>query len=142
MEEQKIVIAGVIHHEGKFLMLKRSSKEDFFPNKWELPGGKIEFGEEPDHALIREVKEETGLETTTFYPIKCTHYLIEKPEKKRHTVQIIYLANTANPMHVQLSAEHEQFQWITLNELNQLDTFEDMHTILQEAQKRITHAKE
>ena len=142
MEEQKIVVAGVIHHEGKFLMLKRSNHENFFPNKWELPGGKVEFGEEPNHALTREIKEETGLEITAFFPIKCTHYMIEKPEKKRHTIQIIYLTNTTNPTNVQLSTEHSQFQWIAINELNQLDTFEDVPAILQEARKRLENLKE
>ena len=68
--------------------------------------------------------------------------MIEKPEKKRHTIQIIYLTNTTNPTNVQLSTEHSQFQWIAINELNQLDTFEDVPAILQEARKRLENLKE
>jgi len=50
---------ALIEHEGKYLFLH----EDL-PNAkvWDLPGGKIEYGEEPMVALHREVKEETGLE--------------------------------------------------------------------------------
>lgn len=45
----------IINNKGKFLIIK----ED---NTWELPGGKIEFGESPEETLHREVKEETNLE--------------------------------------------------------------------------------
>jgi len=139
---QKVVVGSVIENDGRFLVVKRSSKEEFFPNKWELPSGKVEFGEEPDKALAREVFEETGLQTITFVPFKCTHYLIEKPEKNRHTVQILYLASVAKPSKITLSNEHDDYKWITPEELKKLNTFDDMYTILQEAKQhtaRLNH---
>ncbi len=133
---QKVVVGSVIENKGRFLILKRNSKEEFFPNKWELPSGKVEFGEEPDKALVREVLEETGLQTIHFVPFKCTHYIIEKPEKKRHTVQILYLATVAQPSKITLSEEHDDYKWITSEELKKLDTFDDMNVILNEAKQQ------
>lgn len=135
---QKIVVGSVIENNGKFLVVKRSSKEEFFPNKWELPSGKVEFGEEPNKALVREVLEETGLQTVNFVPFKCTHYVIEKPQKKRHTIQILYLVNVMQPSTITLSEEHDDHKWILPEELKQLDTFDDMHIILQEAKQHAT----
>ena len=122
---------------NKYPKKEEFKNEEFFPNKWELPSGKVEFGEDADSALIREVLEETGLKAIKFVPFKCTHYIIEKPEKKRHTIQIIYLTSVKNSAEIILSEEHDKYEWITLEEVDQLDTFEDMPIILKEAQERI-----
>jgi 8-oxo-dGTP diphosphatase len=134
---QKIVVGSVIENNGRFLVLKRSSKEQIFPNKWELPSGKVEFEEDPNKALIREVFEETGLQTNKCVPFKCTHYVIETQEKKRHTIQIIYLATVVNNFSIQLSEEHDEYKWISPEEIKQMNTFDDMHSILQEAEQYI-----
>ena len=51
-----------LRKDGKVLMLYRNKKEnDLNEGKWVGVGGKLEEGETPDEALLREVKEETGL---------------------------------------------------------------------------------
>lgn len=56
----KRVVAGLILVEGKFLICQRTRHQPF-PLKWEFPGGKIEPGEQPEAALIRELEEELGI---------------------------------------------------------------------------------
>lgn len=56
----KRVVAGLIVVEGKFLICQRTRHQPF-PLKWEFPGGKIEAGEQPEAALIRELDEELGI---------------------------------------------------------------------------------
>lgn len=56
----KRVVAGLIFVEGNFLICQRTRHQPF-PLKWEFPGGKIESGEQPEAALIRELEEELGI---------------------------------------------------------------------------------
>lgn len=50
------VVAAVIRKDDKIFATQRGYGE--FKDGWEFPGGKIEDGESPEHALIREIKEE------------------------------------------------------------------------------------
>jgi len=61
---QKIVL-GIVIKEDKVLIIQRSKEEKGSNNvklRWVFPGGEIEKGESPEHAVIREVMEETGYE--------------------------------------------------------------------------------
>jgi len=68
MNESQKVTAAILRKDGKILIAKRQIG-DAFEGKWEFPGGKIEEGETPEEALIREVKEELdiNLKEYTFY---------------------------------------------------------------------------
>src|SRR5579863_10476625 len=58
-----LVSAAVIHRDGQVLVGQRR-KADRHPFKWEFPGGKVEFGETPQQALVRELREELRIEAT------------------------------------------------------------------------------
>ena len=58
----KLTTLCYIEKDGKYLMLHRTSKNDANKDKWIGVGGKLEAGESPEDCLLREVKEETGLE--------------------------------------------------------------------------------
>lgn len=56
-----------IEQDGKYLMLHRTKKQnDFNQNLWLGLGGHIETGESPEECVVREVKEESGLELTDY----------------------------------------------------------------------------
>ena len=55
------VVAAILHREDKILICQRRVDQPH-PLKWEFPGGKIEPGELPANALIRELREELGIE--------------------------------------------------------------------------------
>ena len=56
------MVAGVLERDGKILICRRRADQPH-PLKWEFPGGKLETGESPDAALIRELREELGIES-------------------------------------------------------------------------------
>ena len=57
------VAAAVVWREGRLLLTQRPPGGPL-GLQWELPGGKIEPGESPEHALVRELREELGVDAT------------------------------------------------------------------------------
>ena len=108
MYENKIVVAvkGLIMHNGKMLIIKRQ-KQDYGGNTWEAVGGKLEFGEDFIQALIREAKEEVGLDITVDQLLYATTF---KTHYNRQIVIITYLCECHNT-NVSLSYEHTEFKW-------------------------------
>ena len=58
------VVAGVIRNEDGRILICQRRRDDTHALKWEFPGGKVEDGEEPSRALIRELREELAIEAT------------------------------------------------------------------------------
>ena len=61
MAERKLVVAGLIIGDGRVLITQRRADQSL-PLQWEFPGGKVEPGEAPVAALVRELREEIGVE--------------------------------------------------------------------------------
>ncbi|HZI92776.1 MAG TPA: (deoxy)nucleoside triphosphate pyrophosphohydrolase [Patescibacteria group bacterium] len=74
-----IVVAAVAVREGRVLLTRRKPGAHL-EHHWEFPGGKLEPGEEPAHALIREIEEELGVEATVEAPFAFNYHAY--PEKR------------------------------------------------------------
>ena len=59
MRERKLVVAALVREQGRILMSRRRP-DQAMPNLWEFLGGKVEPGEHPEAALVRELREELG----------------------------------------------------------------------------------
>jgi 8-oxo-dGTP diphosphatase len=61
MRDRKLVVAGLVVRDGEVLISQRRADQSL-PLQWEFPGGKVEPGEAPVDALVRELREELGIE--------------------------------------------------------------------------------
>ena len=69
------VVGAVIQYDGKILCMQRGAgKYDYVSYKYEFPGGKVEAGESPRQALIREIREELATDITVGEQIGTIEY--------------------------------------------------------------------
>lgn len=123
----RIVVAGVIVKEKSVLLLQQKEDEDVFPGMWELPSGKREFNETSIEALVREVKEETGLSIVVERPISVFEYVVETSNEIRDTTQINFLCYPSDPsQEVKIDKkEHQAARWFSKKELLSLQNISE-----------------
>ncbi len=128
---QKIVLAGVVfNQQGKALILQRNENEDIYPGMWELPSGKREFFESSHDTLVREIKEEAGLDIEVIQPCSVFEYKIEKPNEVRDSTQINFIV-TSNTSEVKLSEEHQNYAWVSKDEIDKYEMSNETKKVIQ-----------
>jgi 8-oxo-dGTP diphosphatase len=113
-----VVCACIMRRGGQevLLSIRNAPGVTGLHGKWELPGGKIEFGETPEHAVIREIREELGIDIS---PIRLLPYLHTNLWEYEHAVQHVVLAcyesETDEDIPVALA---ENAKWFHVNEID------------------------
>ncbi|MCX6708459.1 MAG: NUDIX domain-containing protein [Candidatus Woesearchaeota archaeon] len=125
-----VAVKGIIVSDEKILLLKRSSKEDCFPALWDIPGGKIAFGEDLNRALKREIKEESDIDAEVIIPFSTWSFF---RNENTYVVGITFLCKLKNDkIQINLSKEHEQFIWASKDDLDKLNMNENLKNNLKE----------
>jgi len=110
---------------GPELLLTRNSARGPHPGWWTLPGGGIDHGEEPRDTVVREVREETGLECTPgdVLDVTSTHFEGTAPSGRRedfHALQIVFAAAVAGgePEVVEVDGTTDRAAWVPVADLD------------------------
>ncbi len=112
------VKAVIKNKEGKYLVLMKSSKDDINPNTYDIPGGRMIFGEQPEETIVREVKEETGLDIKLLKILEVWTFT----KKDFQLVGINFLCEQIGG-ELKLGEEHDSAKWYTYEELTTGDSF-------------------
>jgi 8-oxo-dGTP diphosphatase len=106
----------LINEDDKILILKRSTDSKTNPGKWELPGGKVDQKESFDHALIREVYEETQLKI-------ALDHVVGVSEQNLHLIRAVHIIMSGNILEgkLTLSNEHEGYAWVFFENLTEYE---------------------
>lgn len=87
-----VVAAALADGGGRWLMHRRPAGKDH-PGLWEFPGGKVEAGELPRDALVREIREETGLAVLPEAFSECGFTEGMSADGKKPIVILLYTSN-------------------------------------------------
>lgn len=104
-------VGGIVYNpEDEILLLKSRKSKD----RYVIPGGHIELGETMEHALKREILEETGLVIHNAVLVSVQQFIFSDSfHEKRHFIFIDY-ACRADTKEVRLNDEHQDFVWLPL----------------------------
>lgn len=106
--KQKIVVAGFIVMDGKVLLAKRPKSKKLAPDKYHLPGGHVEFGEDLKTALRREIQEELGVDVKVYEPFFSFSY----STNDAHTIGLVCPAEIVGSTEdVILNTETDHIVW-------------------------------
>jgi len=111
-----LVVAAVIVRDGLVLACQRS-RSGKFPLKWEFPGGKVQSGESPEAALIRELREELAIDAKVGAEIYHTkHKYPEMPS----AVELTFFAATIESGEID-NRIFERIAWVAPQKLVEMD---------------------
>lgn len=116
------IVGTIIENDGKILIITRASDEDLFPDHAEIPGGTVDEGEALLDALVRETKEETGLDISEIVDYRKGFDYISSSGKKVR--QFNFIVKTTHHNVVLNPKEHSAFSWIAPSDTEALNTLQ------------------
>jgi len=129
-------VGAVILDEGKILLEKRKNAPG--KGKWSIPGGLVDLGESIEQAVIREVKEETGLDVYEPRLVDVVNYvsLGEQGAVRYHFVIVDYLV-TVKEGKPKAASDAEALKWVPFNEVEEYDLTKSFRRFFQRNRQKL-----
>jgi 8-oxo-dGTP diphosphatase len=110
----RLVVGMALVHEGRVLAARRAYPPES-AGRWEFPGGKVDAGESPGSALVREVSEELGC------VVAVTGWLAPEVPIRGDLVLRVATATLAEGEPVPRDGEHDAIRWLRGDQLGEVD---------------------
>ena len=141
-DRPKIVLVNrsiVLNKKGEILLIQRINNDSWNSGFWEIPGGKLDEGQDITHALEREVFEETNL---LINPISRTAYFESSVISHGKYIGMPYIViigiSLLDVGKIKLSEEHQDFIWATLTKALKYKLTEETQKALVVLKKQIS----
>ncbi|MFG2592006.1 (deoxy)nucleoside triphosphate pyrophosphohydrolase [Streptomyces sp. NPDC048438] len=129
-----VVVAGAVCDGGRLLAARRSAPPEL-AGRWELPGGKLEPGESGEQALVRELREELGVEAEPLERIPGEWPL--KPGLVLRVWTVRLLSGEPTPLE-----DHDELRWLAPEETDTVDWLDQDRPAVAEAVRRLREASQ
>jgi ADP-ribose pyrophosphatase YjhB (NUDIX family) len=109
-----LVASGIVERDGEVLLLRRGAANEHAPGEWEPVSGRVEPDESPSAAVVREVKEETGLDVEVVAPVATFRFV--RGAARTECVGLAFHCRAVDGT-IALSAEHDASRWVPRDRL-------------------------
>jgi ribonuclease HI len=138
---QRIAVRAIIRKDEKTLLLRRANGRPTILGKFELPGGRLEYGEQPEDALGRYLHDEAGLVIQSAQLFDVVSY-IDYDDRDTQYVFILYLVSLGvNGSKVELSSNYDHYIWKKVSDVQQEQITESSKLLLGISQQQIQSVK-
>lgn len=119
--KQRLSVRAIINEDSKALLLRRNSGRPTILGKFELPGGKLAYGEQPEDALRRYLHDDAGLHVQSAQLFDAVTYIDHDDRAIQYGV-IVYLVTLAPQRHpMKLSGNYSKYKWHSMSSIQQSD---------------------
>ncbi|MFC9908723.1 (deoxy)nucleoside triphosphate pyrophosphohydrolase [Streptomyces sp. NPDC059862] len=132
MKERIVVVGAALFDGGRLLAARRSAPPEL-AGRYELPGGKVEPGEAPDAALVRELREELGVEAEAVERVPGEWAL--KPPYVLHVWTARLRPGSPDPKPLE---DHDELRWLAPGELWDVDWLDQDVPAVREVAARLS----
>ena len=140
--QQRIAVRAIVSDKQKTLLLRRASGRPSIMGKYELPGGKLEYGEQPEDALERFMEKEVGLPIRSAQLFDVLTY-IDHDDRDMQYVFILYLVSIENnTTRLKLGPNYDHYLWKAMSSVQQETLTESTRLLLGISQQNIPAIKE
>lgn len=136
--KQLISVRAIIRDNNKTLLLKRANGRQSILGKYELPGGKLGYGEQPEDALGRYLHDDCGLVVQTAQLHDVLTYVDHDDRDIQYTFILYLVSLSPSGNRVRLSDNYNQYQWKRIGEVQQGELTESAKLLLGISQQEIT----
>lgn len=146
----EFVQKAFILHDGCLLMVRKSGSDPRNPHLWEVPGGRLNLGEDTDAHVRREVWEETGVQITPGPPFQLWEWTMpdtrasevsKAPDGGAESppVQMVAVGRICTPLSTELTTAHrtpgdhlDEACWVPVGTIDGYDIIPDLKPVLQD----------
>jgi len=130
VEGPKVAVAALVVKDGKVLLVKRKYPPS--AGRWSLPGGHVELGERLEEAVLRELKEEAGVDGAVRGFLAPVEYIeLDGGYVKYHFVILVYLVEAAGDAEPRAGDDAADAVFVPLEEALKMDLTKTAREVLQ-----------
>jgi ribonuclease HI len=108
---QRIAVRALIKKDEKVLLLRRASGRQSILGKYELPGGRVDHGEQPEEALTRHLRETTGLSPQTIQLADVLTYVDHDNRDIQYAIILYFVSIVSVGSDVNLNTNYDHYIW-------------------------------